>query len=101
MPIQAPKETPEIQAQEITAPDVRDAGAGPLVLSMPITRCNPPTVEGLKQILRTHPGMTQVVLHLHSRSSTQVLQLDENLRVDHTSALIADLKHLLGAGCVR
>ena len=95
------KETPEIQAQEITAPDVRDAGAGPLVLSMPITRCNPPTVEGLKQILRTHPGMTQVVLHLHSRSSTQVLQLDENLRVDHTSALIADLKHLLGAGCVR
>ncbi|RYE75568.1 MAG: DNA polymerase III subunit alpha, partial [Myxococcales bacterium] len=42
------KDTPELHGQEVTAPDMRDSGSGPLVLSLPVTRCNPPTVESLK-----------------------------------------------------
>ncbi len=95
------KDTPELHGQEVSVPDMRETGGGPLVVSLPVTRCTPPTVEGLKDVLRTHPGMTPVVLHLQSRTSTQVLKLDEKLRVTNTPALIADLKQLLGAGCVR
>ena len=95
------KETPELHGQEVTAVDMRDNGTGPLTISLPITRCTAPNVEALKDILRTHPGVTQVLLRLQSRESTQVLKLDERLRVTNSPALIADLKQLLGAGCIQ
>lgn len=95
------KDTPEMHGQEVSAPDVRDAEAGPLTISMPLTRCTPPVVEQLKEVLRTHPGMTEVRLNLLSRNSTKVLRLDDRLRVTPSPALIADLKQLLGPGCVR
>jgi DNA polymerase-3 subunit alpha len=57
-------------------------------------------VEQLKDVLRTHPGMTEVRLLLRTRQSTTVLRLDDRLRVAASPALIADLKQLLGPGCV-
>lgn len=95
------KDTPEMHGQEVSAPDVRNAEAGPLTISMPLTRCTPPVVEQLKEVLRTHPGLTEVRLNLLARNSTKVLRLDDRLRVTPSPALIADLKQLLGPGCVR
>jgi DNA polymerase III subunit alpha len=94
------KDTPTIKAQEVTVPDLSDGPSGPVVISLPSTRCTPPVVEQLKDVLSTHPGMTEVQLKLLARTSTTVLRLDERLRVTATPALFADLKQLLGPGCL-
>ena len=94
------KDTPTIKAQEVTVPDLSDGPTGPVVISLPSTRCTPPVVEQLKDVLSTHPGMTEVQLKLLARTSTTVLRLDERLRVTATPALFADLKQLLGPGCL-
>ncbi len=94
------KDTPTIKAQEVTIPDLSDGPSGPVVISLPSTRCTLPVVEQLKEVLGTHPGMTEVQLKLLTRTSTTVMRLDQGLRVTPTPALFADLKQLLGPGCL-
>jgi DNA polymerase-3 subunit alpha len=94
------KEQPELHGQEVTLPDLNDGPSGPVVISMPSTRCTAPVVEQLKEVLATHPGMSEVRLKLMSRASTTVLRLDDRLRVAPSPALFADLKQLLGPGCL-
>ena len=95
------KDQPEIHGQEVTVPDLTDGPSGPVVISLPSTRCTGPVVEQLKDVLRTHPGVTEVQLKLLSRDSTKVLRLADGLRVTSTPALFADLKQLLGPGCLQ
>ncbi|HEV2797176.1 MAG TPA: DNA polymerase III subunit alpha, partial [Nocardioides sp.] len=94
------KDQPELRAQEVTAPDLTHGPTGPVVISLPSTRCTPPVVAQLRDVLGTHPGLTEVQLRLLTRSSTKVLRLDDNLRVTPSPALFADLKQLLGPGCL-
>ena len=94
------KDQPELHGQEVTVPDLSDGPAGPVVISLPSTRCTAPVVEQLKDVLATHPGMTEVRLRLLTRDATRVMRLDDRLRVTPTPALFADLKHLLGPGCL-
>jgi DNA polymerase-3 subunit alpha len=94
------KDQPEIHAQEVSAPDLSDAASGPVTISMPATRCTGPVVEQLKDVLGTHPGMTEVRLRLLTREATKVMRLDDRLRVTPSPALFADLKQLLGPGCL-
>src|SRR3546814_3326592 len=59
------KEQPELHGQEVSAPALdRANGDGPVVISMPITRCTPKTVAGLKNVLFANPGLTEVPLRL-------------------------------------
>ncbi len=94
------KDVPEIHGQEVTVPDLSDGPSGPVVITLPATRCTGPVVEQLKEVLGTHPGMTEVRLKLLNRASITVLKLDDRLRVTPTPALFADLKQLLGPGCL-
>ncbi|KQY64000.1 MULTISPECIES: DNA polymerase III subunit alpha [unclassified Nocardioides] len=94
------KDQPEIHGQEVTLPDLSDGPSGPVVISLPATRCTAPVVEQLKEVLATHPGMSEVQLKLLARASTTVMRLDDRLRVTPNSALFADLKQLLGPGCL-
>jgi DNA polymerase-3 subunit alpha len=96
------KEAPELHGQEVNVIDVSDGqgGGGPVVVSLPATRCTPPVVAQLREVLGTHPGMTEVRLKLLTRDSTRVMRLDDNLRVTPSAALFADLKQLLGPGCL-
>jgi DNA polymerase III subunit alpha len=94
------KDQPEIHGQEVTVPDLSDGPSGPVVISLPSTRCTPPVVEQLKDVLGTHPGMTEVRLRLLTREETLVMRLDDRLRVTPSPALFADLKQLLGPGCL-
>ena len=87
-------------AMEITQPDVSEAPAGPVRLSMPAARCVPPVVDRLKEILAAHPGTTEVHLHLVSSGRTTVLRLDDRLRVTPSPALYGDIKALLGPSCL-
>ncbi|ANH39161.1 DNA polymerase III subunit alpha [Nocardioides dokdonensis FR1436] len=94
------KDQPEIHGQEVSVPDISDGPSGPVVISMPSTRCTGPVVDQLKDVLGTHPGMTEVRLRLMTREATKVMRLDDRLRVTPTPALFADLKALLGPGCL-
>ncbi len=94
------KDQPELHGQEVTVPDLSDGPSGPVVISLPSTRCTAPVVEQLKDVLATHPGMTEVRLRLLTRDATRVMRLDDRLRVTPSPALFADLKQLLGPGCL-
>ncbi len=94
------KDQPELHGQEVTVPDLSDGPTGPVIISMPSTRCTMPVVEQLKDVLATHPGVTEVRLRLMTKSSTTVLKLDDRLRVSASPALYADLKALLGPHCL-
>ncbi|WP_344155957.1 DNA polymerase III subunit alpha [Nocardioides koreensis] len=94
------KDQPEIMGQEVSMPDLSEGPSGPVVISLPSTRCTAPVVEQLRDVLGSHPGMTEVQLRLMTRASTTVMRLDDRLRVTPSSALFADLKHLLGPGCL-
>lgn len=94
------RETPQLRGQEVTVPDLERGSDGPVVISLPSTRCTGPVVQQLREVLVTHPGLTEVRLQLLSRESTKLMRLGDNLRVTPTPALFADLKQLLGPGCL-
>jgi DNA polymerase III subunit alpha len=94
------KDQPELHGLEVTVPELSTGTSGPVVITMPSTRCTFPVVEQLKDVLGTHPGVTEVRLRLMSKSATTVLKLDDHLRVATSPALFADLKALLGPHCL-
>jgi DNA polymerase-3 subunit alpha len=94
------KEQLELHGLEVSAPDVSDVSTRALEIALPSTRCTPPVIDQLKEVLRTHPGMTEVRLLLRGREATKVLRLDDRLRVTASPSLMADLKQVLGPGCV-
>ena len=93
-------ETPKLIASDITVPDLSVGPRGPVTVSMPTPKCTPPVVERLKEVLRAHPGTTEVHLQLVNGGKTTVVRLDDRLRVTATASFFADLKALLGPGCL-
>ncbi|MEO5853504.1 MAG: DNA polymerase III subunit alpha [Nocardioides sp.] len=91
---------PSIFGQSVSVPNLSDGPSGPVVINLAATRCTPPVVEQLKDVLGTHPGVTEVRLKLLARQGTTVMRLDDRLRVSPSPALFADLKQLLGPGCL-
>jgi DNA polymerase-3 subunit alpha len=96
------EDVPKLIAMDMTIPDLSIAadGTAPFVLNLPVTRCVPPVVEQLRDVLRTHPGPTEVHLRLRGNQKTTVVRLDDKLRVTASPALHADLKQLLGPSCI-
>ena len=89
-----------LNASELSLPDVTPAPSGPLVISLPAARCTPQVVQQLRDVLASHPGLTEVRLRLRSAEKTTVMRLDERLRVTPSQPLMADLKALLGPSCL-
>lgn len=88
-------------ANELVVPDFSgNAGDRPLAVSLPTRQCTIDKVTALKQVLTRHPGTAQVQLRLISGERITVLELDPSLRVTPSSALMGDLKALLGPGCL-
>ncbi len=76
-------------------------GAGqPMTVSMLAARCSPERVAQLKDVLARHPGSQEVRLSLVNGGRRHLLKLDDSLRVTPSSALMGDLKALLGPGCL-
>jgi DNA polymerase-3 subunit alpha len=93
-------EQPSMTGQQVSVPNLNDGPSGPVVINLAATRCTPPVVEQLRDVLGTHPGVTEVRLRLMARNGTTVMRLDDGLRVAPSPALFADLKQLLGPGCL-
>ena len=89
-------------ANDLAVPELAVPGeAGvPFKVSLRTELCTPERVAKLKEVLTHHPGTSEVHLHLVNGSRTTQLRLDDALRVTHSSALMGDLKALLGPGCL-
>ncbi len=95
------EEVPKLVAMEMTVPDLDgEERRGPVVINLPASRCVPPVVDGLKEVLAAHPGVIEVHLALQTGSRTTVMRLDDRLRVNPSPALFGDIKALLGQGSV-
>lgn len=88
-------------ANDLVVPDFSNAqGDRPVAVSLPTRQCTVDKVTALKQVLARHPGTSQVHLRLISGERITTLELDQSLRVTPSSALMGDLKALLGPGCL-
>jgi DNA polymerase III subunit alpha len=93
-------ETMQLQAMEVSLPDVSVTADSPVVVSLAVARCTPPLVERLREVLSTHPGVTEVHLRLTQPGRATVMRLDDGLRVERSPSLFGDLKALLGPNCL-
>jgi DNA polymerase-3 subunit alpha len=93
-------ETVQLQAVEVSLPDVSTVDTAPVTITLPVSRCTPPVVERLRDILATHPGVTEVHLRLTQPGRSTVMRLEESLRIERSPALFGDLKALLGPACL-
>ena len=78
------EDVPRLIAMELSVPDLTHGPRGPLTVSLPASRCTPPLVDRLKEVLGTHPGTTEVRMQLVGPSRTTTLRLDDRLRVTVT-----------------
>jgi DNA polymerase-3 subunit alpha len=94
------EDVPKLIAMEVKTAELPTDGTGPFVVSVLESRCVPPVIERLREVLRTHAGLTDVHLRLQTGQRTKVMKLDDKLRVKPSPSLVADLKQLLGPACV-
>jgi DNA polymerase-3 subunit alpha len=94
------EDVPKLIAMEVKTAELSTDGTGPFVVSVLESRCVPPVIERLREVLRTHAGLTEVHLRLQTGQRTKVMKLDDKLRVKPSPSLVADLKQLLGPACV-
>ena len=71
----------------------------PVAVRIAEARCSEPVLVQLRDVLSTHPGITEVHLHLTAPGRATVMRLEDGLRVERTSPLNGDLKALLGPNC--
>jgi DNA polymerase-3 subunit alpha len=91
---------PRLMAMDLTMPEITDPDeVKPVVLALPPSRCTPPLVERLREVLTSHPGNAEVHVKLVNGSRATLLRLNP-MRVAPTTALMADLKALLGPSAV-
>jgi DNA polymerase-3 subunit alpha len=93
-------DVPKLIAMDMTIPDLTVTDGAPFVVNMPLVKCVVPVVEQIREVLRTHPGTTEVHLRLKGNQKTTVVRLDDKLRVNASPALHADLKQILGPTCI-
>lgn len=88
-------------ANDLAVAELATGEAGlPIKVSLRTDQCTPERVAKLKEVLTHHPGTSEVHLTLVYGSKMTALRLDDSLKVTHTSALMGDLKALLGPGCL-
>ncbi|WP_040834536.1 DNA polymerase III subunit alpha [Nocardia brevicatena] len=89
-------------ANDLAVPDLSTIGvAKPLSVTISTRMCTPEKIRELKRVLIRHPGTSDVhVRHIGARDKATVLKLSDSLRVSPSSALMGDLKALLGPNCL-
>ncbi|MFF1528742.1 DNA polymerase III subunit alpha [Cellulomonas sp. NPDC058312] len=91
----------QLQAMEVSLPDLSAVADAPVVVTLAESRCIPPVVERLREVITTHPGITELHLRVtRPGGRTTVLRAGEALRVERSPSLYGDLKALLGPGCL-
>jgi len=89
-------ETPKLVCMELKCPTLSLDGVEPLHLDLPLNALSDDRVTRLKQLLVEHPGGSAVFLHLGSKT----IRLGGDWNVDARNGLLAELRVLLGPGCL-
>jgi DNA polymerase-3 subunit alpha len=89
------EDEPKLICMEVKRPELA-VGAEPLHLEIPLAALTEDRVERLKKLLGEHPGESPVFLHVGSKC----LRLDAAWGVEPTTGLLAELRVLLGPGCL-
>ncbi len=89
----------KVRAFTIREPDLTEEPE--LRLAVPASVLEEPaTVGKLRDILTNHPGSAPVYIAMNGDGYRKVLLLDNRYRVERTSALVAEIRTLLGASSV-
>jgi DNA polymerase-3 subunit alpha len=91
-------ETPKLIAMQVgPPPETADDPAHQRVeLLFDAHLCDPPTVEKLKGILRSHRGHSPVLLRIRGATKTMTVKLGDEYRVDPRNGLWAEIKQHFG-----
>ncbi len=93
----AREDTVKLIGSDVSVLDTSEGPRGPVSVRIEATRCTPPLVERLKDVLSAHPGTTEVHLQLSGKNN---LRMVVDRRVTASPALMGDLKALLGPAAV-
>ena len=94
------EEQVRLTAMELNVLDINQVPTGPIIISIQPARVNPPIVERIKEVLRTHPGKREVHLRIDDGKKSMIMKIDDDLRVTASPSLSADLKSILGPDCL-
>ncbi len=87
---------PKVVCMELKRPDLTVDGDHPLHLVLPVNALSDQRLDQLKVVLREHPGGSPVYLHVGAKA----VKLSDHFSVDTTNGLVAELRVVLGAGCL-
>jgi DNA polymerase-3 subunit alpha len=87
----------KLVCMEVQRPELAVDGCVDLRISLPLHRLTDRLVDGLKRLLREHPGDSPVFLHVGEK----VLRLPSEFNVDSRRGLVGELRVLLGPNAIR
>ena len=87
----------KLVCMEVQRPELAVDGCADLRISLPLHRLTDRLVDGLKRLLREHPGDSPVFLHVGEK----VLRLPAEFNVDSRRGLVGELRVLLGPNAIR
>ena len=91
------EDEPKLICMELKRPElVIDDDSEPLQLRLPLNVMSDALMLQLKQLLADHPGGSPVLVHV----GTKVFRLRDEFNVNARAGLLAELRVLLGAGCL-
>ncbi len=93
-------ESMSLQAMELSLPDLSAGPEAPVRVIVPESRCTQGDIEKLRDILRAHPGSSEVHIRVTRPGRSTLLRAADRFRVDRTPALFGDLKVLFGPSCL-
>jgi DNA polymerase-3 subunit alpha len=89
------EDEPKIICMEVSRP-LLERGETDLHITLPLGVLTEAKVDGLKEVLSSHPGQAPVLLHVGAK----VLRLPPEFNVDCRNGLVGELKRLLGQTAV-
>jgi DNA polymerase-3 subunit alpha len=90
------EEQPKLICMELRRPELTVNGGEPLHLDLPVHALSDDRVDALKALFLEHPGGSPVLLHVGSKC----IRLGSQWSVNIGTRLLAELRVLLGAGCL-
>ncbi|HEV3366345.1 MAG TPA: OB-fold nucleic acid binding domain-containing protein, partial [Acidimicrobiales bacterium] len=87
----------KLVCMEIQRPELSVDGSTDLRISLPLNALTDRLVDGLKRLLREHPGDSPVFLHVGEK----VLRLPSEFNVDSRRGLVGELRVLLGPHAIQ
>jgi DNA polymerase III subunit alpha len=90
------EDEPKLICMELRRPDLVVEDSEPLHLMLPLHALSDERVLRLKQLLVDHRGQAPVFLHV----GTKIIRLAAEFNVNARAGLLAELRVLLGAGCL-